>query len=125
MLLEKGANTEARSNDGRTALLWAAIRHRTAVAQLLLDKGANPDAKANDGDTALIAAACSETEADKEGAEKPGLVQSLLNKGANIDAANKDGLTPMTCPNRMKPPAVADLLEQASREKKTTAGKPQ
>jgi ankyrin repeat protein len=92
---------------------------------LLLDKGANIEAASNDGETALIAAACSATETDKDGKEKAGLVQLLLTKGANLDARNKDGLTPMTCPNRIKPPAVADLLEQASQEKRSAAEKPQ
>jgi len=118
MLLERGANIEAQSSDGGTALLWAAFRHRTDVARLLLEKGANLEAKTNDGETALIAAACFETETDKDGSEKAGLVKLLLDKGANLDAANKDGLTPLTCPNRMKPPAMADLLNQASQQRK-------
>jgi hypothetical protein len=45
-------------------------------------------------------------------------VQLLLSKGATIRAMNKDGLTPLTCPNRMEPAAVADLLTQASLQQK-------
>jgi tetratricopeptide (TPR) repeat protein len=118
LLLEKGADIEARSNDGGTALLWAAFFHRTDAARLLLDNGANIEARTNDGETALIASTCFEAENDKEGSEKVGLVKLLLDKGANLSVANNAGLTPLTCPNRMKPPAAADLLEQASQQRK-------
>jgi ankyrin repeat protein len=118
LLLEKGANIEARSNDGGTALLWAAFLHHTYIAQLLLDKGADLEARTNDGETPLIAAACFETETDSDGTEKVNLVKLLLDMGADLDAANKDAMTPLNCPNRLNPPAVADLLEQASQQRK-------
>jgi len=47
LLLEKGANIEARDNTGRTALHWAAERGREEVVQLLLDKGADIEAEDN------------------------------------------------------------------------------
>ena len=42
-LLERGADANAVSADGSTALAWAAIRGNSAVARLLLAAGANPD----------------------------------------------------------------------------------
>jgi ankyrin repeat protein len=40
LLLEKGAELETESNNGRTPLLWAAERGHEAVVKLLLEKGA-------------------------------------------------------------------------------------
>jgi len=53
LLLEKGANIEAKDNDGDTALINAAIKGETEMVKLLLEKGANIEAKDNKGETAL------------------------------------------------------------------------
>jgi ankyrin repeat protein len=39
--------------DGRTALIMAAIRGNREIVSMLLDHGASPSAKDNDGKTAL------------------------------------------------------------------------
>jgi ankyrin repeat protein len=56
LLLDKGANIEAKHNNGSTALLVAALRGYKAIVQLLLDNGANIQAKDIDGKTALLLA---------------------------------------------------------------------
>ena len=57
-LLDAGANANAKDEDGRTALMWAASkRGRTDAVQVLLDAGADVNAKDNVGKTALFSAA--------------------------------------------------------------------
>ncbi|MGB8846112.1 MAG: ankyrin repeat domain-containing protein, partial [Terracidiphilus sp.] len=74
VLLEKGANIEARDNKGKTSLMWAAIRGRTAIVNVLLAKGASIDAKSNNGGTALWWANYMGT---------PDMVNLLRSKGAH------------------------------------------
>ena len=118
LLLDKGANIEAKNSNGDTALIFAAYNSRTDVMLLLLEKGADIEAKDNQDDTALLQAACFEAKADVNRTEKAGMVKLLLDKGANIEAKDNRGLTPLTCPDRMKPPEEADLLEQANQQEK-------
>jgi hypothetical protein len=77
LLLEKGADIEARDHSGQTALLWAAENGHRAVVQLLLEKGADIEARDHSGQTALLWAAENGHEA---------VVQLLLEKGADIEA---------------------------------------
>jgi len=46
LLIEKGADVNARDNNGSTPLIAAAFKGRSGIAQLLIDKGA--DVKAAD-----------------------------------------------------------------------------
>jgi ankyrin repeat protein len=55
VLLDKGADPNAISNGGATALMWAT--GDPAKVRLLLDRGANAHATTKDGDTALVTAA--------------------------------------------------------------------
>jgi hypothetical protein len=56
-LIEKGANVNATSNDGATALHGAAFFCHTEIVKLLLDKGAEVNAKNIRGETPLDAVA--------------------------------------------------------------------
>ncbi len=79
LLLDKGADLEARSNNGGTALWWST--GRPAVIQLLLEKGADIEAKdSRSGKTPLVRASDLPT---------VDTVKILLHYGANIDS--KDG----------------------------------
>ena len=53
VLLEHGANIEAKDHEGSTALMKAAERGHTSIVQVLLEYGANVDAKDHLGFTAL------------------------------------------------------------------------
>jgi len=55
-LLAKGADVNARDNDGSTALMAAVTYGHIDIVHALLAKGADVNAKDNAGDTALMAA---------------------------------------------------------------------
>ena len=57
-LLSRGAEIEARDDDGQTALMWASasLWDTVAAVETLLDRGAEIEARADDGWTALMAA---------------------------------------------------------------------
>jgi len=84
-LLDKGADVNARGDNGATALIAASQNGHLAVAQVLLAKGAEINAKNNDGLTALIVASVN---------DHLDIVQALLAKGPDINAKEKkDGMT--------------------------------
>ena len=57
LLIEKGADKEAKDNLGWTPLMAAACQNgHTEIAALLIDKGAHKEAKDNNGWTALMIA---------------------------------------------------------------------
>jgi ankyrin repeat protein len=86
-LVRRGADVHARSNNGFTALMFAAQLGDADSARLLLDRGANPnDIMPKTGLTPLIiAAAMSRTT----------VAAVLLDAGANPEAVDADGFTPL------------------------------
>ncbi|KAI5815999.1 hypothetical protein BZA77DRAFT_344514 [Pyronema omphalodes] len=84
MLLEKGADIEARDNNGFSPLCQAARDGKVGMVQLLLEKGADPECQCNCGRTPLAWAARMENE---------GVVQLLLEKCANPSSKDKDWST--------------------------------
>jgi ankyrin repeat protein len=56
-LLAKGADVNAKRNDGTTALMQASFNGQIKVVQALLDKRADVNAKESHGWTALMCAA--------------------------------------------------------------------
>ncbi len=114
ILLDKGADVNARTNNGKTALMEAVEKNRPEIAKLLLECGAYVDAKTPTGWTALMSAAKS---ADPEipllqkedNAEIPAdvnwailmldaetginVIKVLLDNGADVNAMTNDGLT--------------------------------
>jgi ankyrin repeat protein len=77
-LVDRGANVNAASSSGATALMWAATD--LAKVRLLLDRGADPKAVAKSGRTPLALAAQSDGSAD--------IVRLLLSKGADVKAVD-------------------------------------
>jgi ankyrin repeat protein len=86
LLLERGANVEATDNEGRTALIAVASWGNAQNVEFLLEKGANIEARDDQGRTALITAAS---------ADHGRTVKLLLEKGANIEARDNEGQTPL------------------------------
>ncbi|MBS0189754.1 MAG: ankyrin repeat domain-containing protein [Phycisphaerales bacterium] len=94
---------EARSRNGRTALIWAAGWGTPDMVQKLLDSGAEKNARDDANWTALIMAA---------GRGDPQTVSRLIKAGADINAKNKWAQTPlMTALRAGNAEKVALLLE--------------
>jgi uncharacterized protein len=87
ILMEKGAEVNARGEYGGTALMTAALWGRSEVVAFLLDNGAEINARDKEGKTALMEA----VESNMDGAAKT--VQTLLDKGAEVDAKDQQGST--------------------------------
>jgi Ankyrin repeats (3 copies)/Ankyrin repeat len=81
-LLAKGADVNAKDNDGETALMKTP--DYSLVIQVLLAKGADINAKKNNGETALIQASA---------VRRRSKVQMLLANGADVNAKDNDGMT--------------------------------
>jgi ankyrin repeat protein len=113
LLLEKGADVEAKTTFGETALPIAARGGHEAVVRLLLEKGA--DVEANNGWTALHWAA---------GVGHEAVVRLLLEKGADVEAKTDNGGTALHEAARGGHEAIVRLLLEkgADVEAKTTYG---
>lgn len=142
VLLDKGADIEAKEMDGRTALIVAAVQGRAAMLELLLDKGANIEATDYEGRTALMDAVFLSSTSDttrlllEKGAKVEardnngrtalywavswgkGKVKLLLEKGADIEAKDKFGSTPLSVANQSGPVELVDLLEEYRQRRK-------
>jgi ankyrin repeat protein len=93
LLLQKGAQINARNEEGSTPLMEAAGYGRLSIVGALLKKGAALEARSNNGSTALHTAVC-----DCAIATMPDtydVVKLLLEKGANINARDNEGYTPL------------------------------
>lgn len=93
LLLDKGADFEARDEHRDTPLIWAAGKGETGVVKLLLDRGAAVDETDTGGSTALMAASCMCPTIDMPDTEDAVLL--LLQRGANVEARDKSGSTPL------------------------------
>jgi len=82
LLLYKGADVNAATKDGWTALMWAAREGHADVVKLLLDNRADPNRSDRDGRTALMWAADS---LDSH------VVSLLLRRGADVNARDAAG----------------------------------
>ena len=105
-LLGRKADVNARSDDGSTALLWAAHWNDVAIADLLIRAGANANV-ANDFGMTALSRACTNGSAP--------LVQLLLDAGANPNARIATGETPiMTCASSGNADAVRVLIARGA-----------
>ncbi len=81
LLLENGADVEARNNRGRTALTGASFRGHTEVVKLLLNKGADVNTADKFGKTPLIEACRG---------NHPVIAELLVQAGARLET--RDGV---------------------------------
>jgi uncharacterized protein len=91
LLLDSGADIEARDEYRGPPLIYASEFAQTNVVLLLLDRGANLHARDKEGRTALIAASCNCAVATMNDAYD--VVEVLLHKGADVNAHSNDGTT--------------------------------
>jgi ankyrin repeat protein len=91
LLLDSGADIEARDEYRGPPLVDAAAYAQTDVVLFLLDRGANLHARDKYGRTALIAASCECAVATMNDAYD--VVKALLDKGSDVNAHSNDGTT--------------------------------
>lgn len=82
LLLERGANKEAKFFDGMSALFGAVVEDNGALVRLLLQEGADVNAMADDGETALFGAASY---------GNVSMVKLLMDEGTEFFIRNKFG----------------------------------
>lgn len=93
ILLEKGAEIEAKDAYGMTALMRAASVGNSEIIQVLLEKGANVGSAGHGGQTALMYAVLRDDEAS---------TRILLANGSKIDLADESGNTPLMLTRSLK-----------------------
>ena len=77
LLLQAGADVNAKSEDGTTVLMLAAYSKEPDVVNILLEAGADVNARDADGKTALHSAAAK---------GDPRIIRTLLQSGADVNA---------------------------------------
>ena len=137
LFLSAGMNPEARDQEGRTALIYAALSGRNNISQKLLNKGADVNSRDNRGSTALMQSARGghqETTgvllengagvnltdnngqtaliyAASEGRAE--IVRMLLNKGARLEVKDSQGRDALAWAENNDHSDVAELLRKA------------
>jgi ankyrin repeat protein len=86
-LLANGADINAKSHNGGTALIWASYFGKPEVVQALIDKGADVNARDTGGQTALFLASQEDHLI---------IVQALLAKNADPDISTDKAETALT-----------------------------
>jgi ankyrin repeat protein len=103
LLLDHGANIEARDNENRTPLYMASrFNADPSVIRLLLDRGADIEARGINGGTPLHAAAALNFE--------PSVIELLLNYGSDVNAKDSIGITPLHWAAAYNLESVVELL---------------
>lgn len=100
-LIDRGADVNERSNDGATALHWAAQRGDRALVEALIEHSADAAVENDYGVTPISAAA---VEADY------GIIEALLDAGADVDSPNAEGQTVLMVVARTGRADTAGLL---------------
>jgi len=111
LLLNAGANIDAKTPAGENALHWAACRDHADVAGLLLDRGLKIDEPGNKGMTPLIIAAF---------LNSTDVLSLLIKRGADLSIKDDDGFTALGKALDWNNREAADIIkaEIAAREGK-------
>ena len=105
MLVEHGANVEARSADGWTPLLYASALGDLRLLYALLDKGADIETIDGNGMNPLIGAVVQ---------NKPEVVKLLLSRGADV-SKRVEGVTLLAIAEESSV-EIAEMLRRAGAE---------
>jgi ankyrin repeat protein len=103
-LLNAGANVDAKTPEGATALMGAVYYGYPQTSRLLMERGADVNARTDRGVTALHYAA-------QQG--HTAIVEELLRKGADPDPVSAEGNTPLALARAAGHQDVAELLRMA------------
>ena len=87
MLINAGADVNAKNNDYTTALMDASTKRHTEVVRMLIDAGADVNAKNDFSNTALMIASGYYRN------DNPEIVRILIQGGADVNAKNDFGST--------------------------------
>ncbi|MCL5277841.1 MAG: ankyrin repeat domain-containing protein [Deltaproteobacteria bacterium] len=104
-IIGKGANVNAKDDDGKTVLMFAVEMSSVDLIKFLIEKKADVNAKNNDGNTALMEAIISSCDT--------GIVKFLIAHGADVNAMNRYGATPLRIALKHRRKRIADLLKKA------------
>jgi ankyrin repeat protein len=102
VLLEAGADANAKSTTGRTPLMQAAYGNQIPAMDHLIEAGANLEDRDKEGTTALILAAR---------AGKAEVLEWLLDHGSNIGAKDDRGKTAEDWARENDHPAIVELIK--------------
>ena len=104
-LLESGANTESKDDNGHTALHFAAGNNNVEIARMLVEHGGDVNAVGYIDNTPLLIAA-------QEGHTE--VASILVEGGADIDATDEFGGTSLRYASGRGHRDIADMLKAAS-----------
>lgn len=104
LFLAAGMNPNTTNNDGRPALVAAALEGRETVVDQLLDAGADVNAKTKEGQTALMGAAVN---------GKTRVVNILLSRGADFNVKDAHEFTALMYADGAHKSDVRELLVKA------------
>ena len=100
LLISKGANVNAKDNNGLTPMHWAETKE---IAEVLIANGADVNTKWKGGLTYLHQAAVK---------GRNGVAELLIGKGLDVNAKDEDGDTPLDWANGNGNRRTADLLRK-------------
>jgi ankyrin repeat protein len=116
-LLAQGAETNARTQSGRTALMEAADSGRDTIVETLLAQGAEVNLQDQSGRTALMEAADFYSTNQSRASKRDRIVQLLLGRGANPNTVDNRGHTALKLAAKQQHFQVIPIL--AKGEEKT------
>ena len=102
MLKKAGSDLQAKANDGKTFLMYAATTRNVNLVNYLLNHGAPIDAQDNEGWTALMRAV------DVDNKE---IVIALLQRGAKVSCRSKADETAVMIAKRRAGSGVIEAIE--------------
>ena len=106
LLLENGANTEIKDQDGRTPLNWTAYTGTYEAVRELVAGGADVSSKNNDDGWAPLHYTARSNLSAKT-------MELLIANGADVNATTNDGETPLDIARRYGKSAIIAILEAA------------
>jgi ankyrin repeat protein len=110
-LLERGADANAKTDEGETALMIASAKRNSNIVKLLLDKGAEVNAKTTYGKTALWIAS------DNKHSD---VVRILVNNGADVNQKDSQGITALMRASALGDADTIKILLEMSADVNTT-----
>ena len=150
VLIDAGADIDAKNEVGRSPLMFASIKGHLDVVKVLVEAGAGVRATNNDGDTCLLIAAnfghtetvrylvgLKDVDVNHQGTYNhtalhsavdeghPDVVQVLIDAGASVKTKDQDGRSPLHCASRLGHLDIVKMLIDAGAEVCATDNKVQ